>query len=677
MFLEPSQTELPPHVPVELPAPVPQVVVQKKRRKGRAFFFVSAILVALIFLGYVGIGVTRIVNGAFVAKAGLLEARTDIADVNFARAATSLSSGHAGLVEAQSGAAMLKFVSVIPWVGSRYTGAVAVLDATEKTIDVLTEAIGIAQDVYSVVAEARATLAWQDAAEANTAIHDLPTAVKHTLFTRLATSLPDLRTMQVKLELAQEDMNRFHELSGIAGIDDIIAPFESVLKKLKVGVDFLVPFAGITREFTGLDGDRQFLVLFLNNTELRPTGGFLGTYGLLVIRDGDMKSLATDDTYAVDALVAGNPAYTAVAPVPIRDYLEQPIWYFRDSTWSPDFAAGAKDASALLRQEIAASGQPVPEIHGAFGMTTTFLSDLLAFVGPVTVDGQTFTSSNAADLLEYQVEIAFEQRGILRTDRKDIVGKLTNALLDKLLEIPASRFEEVFGMLSSALERKEIVLYSKNAETQAVLDDAGWSGKVLQGTASDTLMVVDANLGSLKSDPVVKRNIDYRIAPRNGGYQATVAITYKHEGTFDWKTSRYRTYTRVYVPAGSELLSVDGSLANDAIRNPQGLPGTVTTESEFGLTSFGTFTSIEPGQSRTLSFVYQLPPSVTSAINAGSYTLKMLKQIGADPRDVTLHLDFNRALRTAIPAEDSSLWGDDIYDATDTLDMNKEFRVNF
>ncbi len=676
MFLEPSQAQLPPHHHTETPA-APPVFLHAKRKRGRAGFVIVGAFVLVIFLAYVGVGITRIVNGALAARTALTLAKTDIADTDFEQAETNLALAHEGLIEAQSGASMLKFTSYIPWLGARYNAGVAVLDATEKTVDVLEEAIGIAQDIYSVVAEARSTLAWQEPGAADTPIHDLPVEVKRTLFTRLAASLPSLRTMQVRLDLATEDLATFHELSGAAGIDDLIAPFETVLVKLKTGVDFLVPFAGITREFTGLDGDRQFLLMFLNDTELRPTGGFLGTYGLLVIRDGDMKSLTTDDTYAVDALVAGNPAYTAPSPAPIVKYLEQPIWYFRDSTWSPDFGAGAKDAIALLRQEIAASGQPAPQVHGAFGMTTTFLSDLLEFVGPLTVDGQTYTSENAADLLEFQVEIAFEQQGILRADRKDIVGKLTNALLDKLLEVPSSRFEEVFALLAEGFAKKEVALYSADSGTQAVLDDAGWSGKVSQGTAADVLMVVDANMASLKSDPVVKRTVNYAIAPHNGGFQATAAITYKHEGSFDWKTSRYRTYTRIYVPVGSEFISVTGSLANDAIRNPQGTAGAVTTESEFGLTSFGTFTSVEPGQSRTLTFTYQLPASVTTAVAAGSYTLRMLKQIGADPRDVVLRLDFNHALRSAVPAEGFSLWGDDIYDATDTLDTNKEYRVNF
>ncbi|MEK7632749.1 MAG: DUF4012 domain-containing protein [Patescibacteria group bacterium] len=675
MFLEPSQTEFPPQHHSDSPV-APPIPLRAKRKRGHAGVLIVGAFAVAILLAYVGVGATRIVNGALAARTALTLAKADIADTDFAAAQTHLTEAHDGLTEAQSGASMVKFTSYIPWLGSRYDAGVAVLDATEKTVDVLEEAVGIAQDVYSVVAEARATLAWQQPAAADTPIHDLPVEVKRELFLRLAASLPSLRTMQVKLDLATEDLATFHELSTAAGIDDLIAPFETVLAKLKTGVDFLVPFAGITREFAGLDGDRQFLLMFLNNTELRPTGGFLGTYGLLVIRDGDMKSLTTDDTYAIDALVAGSN-YAAASPAPIATYLEQPVWYFRDSTWSPDFGAGAKDAIALLRQEIAASGQPVPQVHGAFGLTTTFLSDLLDFVGPITVEGQTFTAENASDLLEYQVEIAFEQQGITRADRKDIVGKLTNALLDKLLEVPSSRFEEVFALLVDAFTKKEIALYSTDSGTEAVLDDAGWSGKVSQGSASDVLMVVDANMASLKSDPVVKRTINYTVEPHDGGFRATAAITYKHEGTFDWKTSRYRTYTRIYVPAGSTLISSSGSLVNDAIRDPQGTEGAITTESEFGLTSFGTFTSIEPGQSRTLTFTYQLPASVTTAVAAGSYTLTILKQIGADPRDIVLHLDFNHALRSANPAEDSSLWGDDIYDATDTLDANKEYRVNF
>lgn len=626
---------------------------------------------------FVGIGVARVVQGGLVAKSGLESAKEDITAVDFSAASTHLLTAQDGILFAKQGASMIGFLTAVPWVGPRFDAGVAALDATKNTIDVLKNAVTIAQSIYSVVADARATLSWQDPNGASVPLHDMPIEVKRALFTRLANALPDLRTMQVQLNLAMDDLERFEALPDVGGMHALLSPFVTTVARLKAGIDFLVPFSGIAREFAGLNGDRQFLLLFLNDTELRPTGGFLGTYGLLVVRDGDMKSLTTDDAYAIDAAVQGNPAYVAPSPAPIAQYLEQPVWFFRDSTWSPDFDAGSKDATALFRQEIAASGQPVPEIAGTVGITTTFLTNLLAFVGPITVEGQTFTATNASDLLEYQVEIAFEQKGIARTNRKDIVGLLTNALLDKLLEVPPSRFQDVFALMDGSFSRKELILSSVDASTEAVLHDAGWSGAVAQGSASDALMVVDANMASLKSDPVVRRSIDYRIEPKNGGYQATVAITYNHEGSFDWKTSRYRTYTRVYAPAGSTLVSVDGSLLNDAIRNPQGLPGPVTTQSELGLTSFGAFTSVEPGKTRVLTFVYQLPQSVNDAVRNGSYTLKFLKQIGADARDVTLHLDFNKSVRSAVPAEPSMAWGDDTYSVSSILDTDKEFRVNF
>lgn len=673
MFLEPSAASVPPEV-----APVAPPPPYKRRRRIPRVSIIVIVAGILVFLGgcvYAGIAATRVINGSIATRDGLLAAKADISSTDFAAAGIQLTKALGGITEAEAGAGMVGWVSYLPWAGSRYDAAIAVLDATKNTVDVLVEAVGIADDVYGVVSEARETLTWTDPSVADAAVHDLPTSVKRALFTRLANAYPNLQTMQVKLDLASDDIARFHSLPGTESFADILTPFEAVLADLKNSVDFLVPFSGISREFAGLNGDRQFLLMFMNNMELRPTGGFLGSYGLLVIRDGDMKSLTTDDTYAVDALVASNPDYVSYSPAAIAKYLEQPIWYFRDGTWSPDFAQGAKDTVALFRQEIASAGRPVPQVDGVIGITTTFMEHLLNFVGPVSVDGITYTAQNAADILEFQVEIAFEQQGIAREDRKDVVGKLTNAVLDKLLEVSPSQFPEVFKLLVDSFAQKELAAYSSESKTQSVLDDAGWSGQISQGSADDVLMVVDANMASLKSDPVVKRSIVYSITPSGSGYQATAAISYNHTGSFDWKTSRYRTYTRLYAPAGSQLVSVDGSLANDAIRNPSGAVGEVTTASELGLTSFGTFTSIEPGQSRTLTFVYTLPQSVTDAIKSGGYTLETFKQIGADAHDLTLNLDFNQNLSNAYPAEDQSQWGDDTYHFETTLDQDTEFRV--
>ncbi len=75
-------------------------------------------------------------------------------------------------------------------------------------------------------------------------------------------------------------------------------------------------------------------------------------------------------------------------------------------------------------------------------------------------------------------------------------------------------------------------------------------------------------------------------------------ITYQNNADFTWKSTRLRTYTRVYVPLGSELISSAGAMENDKIKDPQLQAGQVEAATEFGKTFFGAFISIEPHETR-------------------------------------------------------------------------------
>ena len=151
--------------------------------------------------------------------------------------------------------------------------------------------------------------------------------------------------------------------------------------------------------------------------------------------------------------------------------------------------------------------------------------------------------------------------------------------------------------------------------------------------------------------------------------------SHDHQGEFDWKTSRYRTYTRIYVPLGSELISSEGSLANDKLKNPDLNPGTVDVTEELDLTVFGTFTSIEPGETRTLSFEYQLPDSVTEAIDQDLYQLEVIKQIGAADHNLNLEFDFDKTIKAAYPGEEPDQFGDDLYRLSTKLDQDMQVTI--
>lgn len=621
------------------------------------------------------IGGALLLDGALRVKAAMSAGETAVSAADFAAANQSLDKAQSGLREMQAAFPFLSYLKPVPWVGEQLGGAQVAVQASIETLDVIQTGLKVGQDVLASAASADELVGGVSITTETRAYADLTDEEQRLLLSGLAASLPELRQMQVSLRLAQADLDRLNDYKLAPVLSHAIQPLRDLVPDLLTSVDVLVPFAAIAPDFGGIGIDKQFLVLFLNNTELRPGGGFIGVYGLMVIRDGQIVNLVTGDSYEIDANVEGKPGYNVNPPAPLATYLNQPSWFFRDSAWSPDFSVSARDAAQLLRQEVAFGGQPVPEINGVVGITPTFIARLLEFVGPITVEGQTFDSVNIADQLEYQVEQGYALQGIPEHQRKDIVSSVTDELVDRLLELPPASWPSLFKIIHTGFDEKEFALMSYTDKTQAALEDNGWAGVLNPVGSDDLLLTVDANLAAYKSDPVVERHVTYTMVPHGSGYRATVSINYDHHGGFDWKTTRYRTYTRLFVPLGSQFVSSSGSLKNDKLSNPGLLPGKVTVQDELGMTSFGAFIAIEPGESGTLTFTYDLPATVVSAINRGSYRLLAMKQLGAGDNLLTLNLDFGTTLTSALPSEDATGYGDSLYQVTTELNTDKLFTV--
>jgi len=86
--------------------------------------------------------------------------------------------------------------------------------------------------------------------------------------------------------------------------------------------------------------EKVFLILFQNNLELRPGGGFIGSFGILKVKDGSVIDFAIHDTGNFDGRI---PA-TILPPYPMKETLHIDSWKLRDSNYSPDFLINAKQA---------------------------------------------------------------------------------------------------------------------------------------------------------------------------------------------------------------------------------------------------------------------------------------------------------------------------------------------
>ena len=217
------------------------------------------------------------------------------------------------------------------------------------------------------------------------------------------------------------------------------------------------------------------------------------------------------------------------------------------------------------------------------------------------------------------------------------------------------------------------MVYSPKQKFQDVFEAKNWAGQ-MSSADRDYLLWVDANLGALKTDVSVDRTLSYEFTPDNrGGYTVKAKMTFVHKGVFDWRTTRYRDYARLYVPEGSRLIKASGSMKTDQSREP----GKIDQGIENGRQWFGAFISIEPGKTGELSFEFQLAPSVAHLIRNNQYKLLVQKQLGTNNTRLTLSLNFDKKLASASPGEDQKKHGDSRYEYSGILkkDLNVEIRT--
>lgn len=427
---------------------------------------------------------------------------------------------------------------------------------------------------------------------------------------------------------------------GLLG-DDTFQKYKHDAEKLLDELNRALKIASIIPLLVGYPKPVEYLVLLQNNTELRPTGGFIGTIGGLKFEGGLITHFATEGVYNLDYPSEGR--LNLPAPSPFVDYLAIKNLFLRDANWSPDFPTSAAKIYDLYKIEHSNAPELVnlpndPSLIIAF--TPTLIERLLEITGPVTVDGKKFSVENVIYDLEFEVEIGYLSKGIPKSDRKEIVGRLGEAIMLKLLALPQEKWSDVLNLFALAIKERHLILWARDPALEEDIIKNGWGGNVRQ-TDGDYLMVVDANLASLKTDPALKRTISWQIRPRQDLYETTITIHYDHRGDFDWKTTRYRSYTRIYVPKGSKLVSSKGALATDRPK----VPGGISTTEELGKTVFGAFISVEPGEKHDLSVTYELPKYIVDQIHERRYTALIQKQSGTIGHDYEINWDFSTYLR--------------------------------
>jgi hypothetical protein len=415
---------------------------------------------------------------------------------------------------------------------------------------------------------------------------------------------------------------------GLAGIEPSSLPKEHREKFTAMRND-LGSVLGSTERFLassdavmgllGSEGKRRYLVLFQNDRELRPTGGFIGSYALMDVEGGRVVNLEIPGGGSYD--LRGGLNERVAAPDQLR--LVNPRWEFQDANWFADFPTSAKTLTWFYEK----SGGP--SIDGVVAVTTNLMESLLTVTGPIEMAeyGRTIGAANFFDETQRAVEIDYD-----REENKpkqfiaDMAPKMMQQLVDRIGHEPLT----LASAVGEALTRKNLLVWFRDQDEQAAASSFGWTGELNPVDDADFLSVVDTNIAGGKTDDVIAVDIGHETRiEEDGSMIDTVTIRRTHNGKKDdlFKGVKNIDFMRVYVPEGSALISAEGFEApadsyfipaDETLKTSSLLTAiegrSMTHEasgtrvsSESGLTVFGNWVQVEPGESRAVRLSYRLP----------------------------------------------------------------------
>ncbi|MDP3941727.1 MAG: DUF4012 domain-containing protein [bacterium] len=400
-------------------------------------------------------------------------------------------------------------------------------------------------------------------------------------------------------------------------------------------VDEAQPLIKVLPSLLGEAEEKKYLILFQNDKELRPTGGFITAYAVFRIDKGVIHVDRSDDIYTLDDSIPNKQK----APEPILKYLPKVnTLNLRDSNLSPDFIESMKTFRAMYDK----AGQKV-EVDGIIALDTHVLVSVLKILDDqITAGGISFTTKNDPRCDCPQVIYTLEDNisrpvNYVKTGRKDLLGTLLYALMEKALKSsPKLYWGPLFQDLITEVQQKHVLfdLYDKNA--QSGIEALNAAGRILPFDG-DYLHINDANFGGAKSNLFTNQAVGvvYNVKG-DGQIEKTVTIDYKNtHAPSDCNLERgglclnaeLRDWVRVYVPKGSKLISAKGSEVK------------VTTHEDLGKTVFDGFITVRPLGKTTYTLTYLLPFKVEK----GMLPLLIQKQPGTDNNEYTIKVN-NRTI---------------------------------
>ena len=430
-----------------------------------------------------------------------------------------------------------------------------------------------------------------------------------------ALDLDGIRRATPALRSASQLLDQAGELVASISTETLLGPVRdgvlAAAEELESGGQIVrdaTTLSGLLPGFLGADSPRDYMLVTMDLSDPRGSGGFPGSYGVLRVDGGtmDLERFETTSTLGVVPRVD--------APREVKERYERfgALTHMYAATYSPDFPTSAR----LLLSMWEAGGHP--SLDGVIAVDSVWMSYVLAATGPVQTPAwpEPITADNVSDVVNRQTFLTMSS-----DDSDALQNALGDALWLSVLErsLPARGFAEA---LAKAARERHLQVYSADPAEQQALDELGASGHVVPGP--NPLMVAwDGGVAS-RVGYFAEKAIDYQaVIAEDGSADVVQTITLTNPaptdppsillGGFpgDVPTGYYSAYVNVYLPPGATRISAEGGSLQ-------------LEEREFGAPVVLGLIDAPAGGTDTFRVTYHLPDAVTAEEEGSLYALDVL-----------------------------------------------------
>ncbi len=594
----------------------------QKKKKGNAIFFILYTLITFLFMPAL-LTVLTAITGKWLLFSGI----ADIKQGNFQTAKQKIAA-------ASSDISLSQFFSQVVGQELSLAGKGNQLASLNRQLSLASVAVGTLQEGITVGINMQSVIT----GKSQRPVEDTKTAVN---------ALKATLIMLQKLEA-----------------EDLPKEYKETLHGLNTYAPFLETITDELPQLVGAGDEKKYLVLFQNNTELRPGGGFIGSYGVLQLSHGRFKDFTIHDVYDADGQLKGH----VEPPFAIRRYLPLVHLYLRDSNFDVDFVKSAQKAAFMLQAETG------DKVDGVMAIDLSYVQSLISALGSVYVPGynETVTKDNFFLLTEQHAE---KNSFPGSTQKKDFLSSLSFALKEKL-QTKGIPYEKLLTSLLNGIDEKHVLFAIQNPVGQESFSVNGLSSALLDtrekvdGILNDFIGINEANIGVDKVNYYIKRSLDQKVLVTDKGeVKESVILSYTNTSDGTWPGGDYKNYLRFILPKNATLDSVAINGIDQkiipAVTDPQiyeapyfvapkGLEVERADENEKSI--YGFLVNIPVKSSVQVAISYTLAEAVNTNQSLPKYSLQLFKQPGIDILPYTLEVAYPRgySLLTANPKVSST-----------------------